>query len=75
MGILVQMQRLKTKRKKGEGSNFTPQSGFADTGDDTKIVPDADLQTEQPAAGAPPSKESPDSIHQKVLRIKRKKKY
>ena len=52
---------------------FHPQSGFADTGDDTKIVPDADLQTEQPAAGSPPSKESPDSIHQESAKDKKKK--
>tara|TARA_Y100000033_G_scaffold17549_1_gene16451 strand:- start:1124 stop:3109 length:1986 start_codon:yes stop_codon:yes gene_type:complete len=75
MGILganATTEKQKATGKNG-GSNFTPQSGFADTGDDTKIVPDADLQTEQPAAGAPPSKESPDSIHQESAKDKKKK--
>ena len=75
MGILganAKTEKQKATGKNG-GSNFTPQSGFADTGDDTKIVPDADLQTEQPAAGAPPSKESPDSIHQESAKDKKKK--
>jgi len=75
MGILGANAKTEKKKVTGKngGENFTPQSGHADTGDDTKIVPDTDLQTEQPAGNSPPSKESLDSTLQETAADKKKK--
>jgi hypothetical protein len=56
------------------GENFTPQSGHANSGDDsTKVVSDNDLATEQPQGeSTPPTKESVDATHQESMADKRK---